>query len=113
MSSSLQSILITGANQGLGYFTALQLSKLPGYHIFVGARSTEKGAEAVKNIEADGPTSKVELILVDVDSDESINAAIKQVEAKAGRLDALVVCPLTFVFTKWISTDIRTMPESL
>jgi NAD(P)-dependent dehydrogenase (short-subunit alcohol dehydrogenase family) len=91
MSSSTQIVLITGANQGLGYLAALQFSKLAGYHIFVGARSTEKGAEAVKKIEADGPTSKVEAILLDVDSDESINAAVKQIESKAGRLDVLVV----------------------
>jgi NAD(P)-dependent dehydrogenase (short-subunit alcohol dehydrogenase family) len=98
MSSSTQIILITGANQGLGYLTALQLSKLPGYHVFVGARSTEKGAEAVKNIEADGATAKVEAVLLDVDSDESINAAIKYVETKAGRLDVLVVlfCYVSF-----------------
>jgi NAD(P)-dependent dehydrogenase (short-subunit alcohol dehydrogenase family) len=91
MSSSAQIVLITGANQGLGYFAALQLSKLAGYHIFVGARSAEKGAEAVKKIEADGPTAKVEDVLLDLDSDESITAAIKEVEAKAGRLDVLVV----------------------
>jgi NAD(P)-dependent dehydrogenase (short-subunit alcohol dehydrogenase family) len=91
MSSSTQVVLVTGANQGLGYLAALQLSKLPGYHVFIGARSTEKWAEAVKKIEADGATSKVEAVLLDVDSDESIHAAIKQIDAKAGRLDVLVV----------------------
>jgi NAD(P)-dependent dehydrogenase (short-subunit alcohol dehydrogenase family) len=40
-------------------------------------------------------TSKVEAILLDVDSDESINAAIKQIDAKAGRLDVLVVLLLS------------------
>jgi NAD(P)-dependent dehydrogenase (short-subunit alcohol dehydrogenase family) len=88
---SAQIVLITGANQGLGYLAALQLSKLPGYHIFVGARTANKGAEAVKNIQAEGATSKVEPILVDVDSDKSIDAAMKQIKTKFGRLDVLVV----------------------
>jgi hypothetical protein len=46
--------LITGANQGLGYHAALQLSKLPGYHVLVGSRDAAKGAAAVKQIEAEG-----------------------------------------------------------
>jgi NAD(P)-dependent dehydrogenase (short-subunit alcohol dehydrogenase family) len=100
MPSSTQIVLITGANQGLGYLTALQLSKLPGYHIFIGARSMEKGAEAADKIEADGVTSKVEAILLDVNSDESINAAIKQIDAKAGRLDVLVVLPFSLSLLK-------------
>jgi NAD(P)-dependent dehydrogenase (short-subunit alcohol dehydrogenase family) len=52
--TSPQIVLITGANQGLGYFAALQLSKLPGYHVLVGSRDAAKGANAVKQIEAEG-----------------------------------------------------------
>jgi NAD(P)-dependent dehydrogenase (short-subunit alcohol dehydrogenase family) len=84
-------VLITGANQGIGYLAALQLSKLDGYHILVGARSVEKGAEAVKKIESDGAKSAVEPILVDLDSDDSIFAAVKKIDSQFGRLDVLVV----------------------
>jgi NAD(P)-dependent dehydrogenase (short-subunit alcohol dehydrogenase family) len=52
--SAPQIVLITGANQGLGYLAALQLSKIPGYHILLGARDAVKGANAVKQIEAEG-----------------------------------------------------------
>jgi NAD(P)-dependent dehydrogenase (short-subunit alcohol dehydrogenase family) len=92
MSDITQVVLVTGANQGLGYEVALQLAKLPGYHILVGARSQEKGAEAVSKIRAaEGVVSKLEPILVDLDSDETIHAAIKTVESKFGKLDVLVV----------------------
>jgi NAD(P)-dependent dehydrogenase (short-subunit alcohol dehydrogenase family) len=55
--SAPQVVLITGANQGLGYLAALQLSKIPGYHILLGARDAVKGANAVKQIEAEGASS--------------------------------------------------------
>jgi NAD(P)-dependent dehydrogenase (short-subunit alcohol dehydrogenase family) len=74
MSDTAQVVLVTGANQGLGYEVALQLAKLPGYHVLVGARSQEKGAEAVSKIQAaEGVVSKLEPILVDLDSDETIH----------------------------------------
>jgi NAD(P)-dependent dehydrogenase (short-subunit alcohol dehydrogenase family) len=53
-SSTPEVVLITGANQGLGYLAALQLSKLPGYQVLLGARDAAKGAAAAKKIEAEG-----------------------------------------------------------
>jgi NAD(P)-dependent dehydrogenase (short-subunit alcohol dehydrogenase family) len=84
-------VLITGANQGLGYFTALQLSKIPGYHVLVGSRDAKKGADAVNKIRAEGPVSAVSPIIIDVDSDESIQSARAEVERRFGKLDVLVV----------------------
>jgi NAD(P)-dependent dehydrogenase (short-subunit alcohol dehydrogenase family) len=90
--NAAQIVLITGANQGLGFETALQLAKLPGYYIFAGARSQEKGAAAVSKIQAtEGVVSKLEPIFIDLDSDETILAAVKTVETKFGKLDVLVV----------------------
>jgi NAD(P)-dependent dehydrogenase (short-subunit alcohol dehydrogenase family) len=89
--AQLEVVLITGANQGLGYFTALQLSKLPGYHVLVGSRNTKKGADAVNKIKAEGAVSAVSSIVIDVDSDESIRSARAEVERSFGRLDVLVV----------------------
>jgi NAD(P)-dependent dehydrogenase (short-subunit alcohol dehydrogenase family) len=91
-------VLITGANQGLGYLAALQLSKLSGYNILIGARSAEKGSDAVKRILADteggSAQSSVDTILVDQDKDETLHAAVKEIQIKFGRLDVLVVCPI-------------------
>jgi enoyl-[acyl-carrier-protein] reductase (NADH) len=90
-SASTQIVLITGANQGLGYFAALQLAQLPGYHIFLGSRNPQKGIDAVAKIQAEGVKSMIEPLELDVDSDTSIAAAVKIVEAKFGKLDVLVV----------------------
>jgi NAD(P)-dependent dehydrogenase (short-subunit alcohol dehydrogenase family) len=84
-------VLITGANQGLGYFTALQLSKLPGYHVLIGSRDATKGADAVDKIRAESPISTVSSIVIDVDSDESIQSAHAEIEHRFGKLDILVV----------------------
>jgi len=88
-------ILITGANTGLGYEAARALaSKRHGsFHVLIGARSAEKAENAVKKIletESSAEASLVEPLLIDIDSDESIEAAAKQVEAKHGKLDILV-----------------------
>jgi NAD(P)-dependent dehydrogenase (short-subunit alcohol dehydrogenase family) len=81
----------------LGYLAALQLSKIVGYVVLVGARSTGKGEDAVKRILADteggAAQSSVEVVLVDLDDDETLHAAIKQIEVKFGKLDVLVVSP--------------------
>jgi NAD(P)-dependent dehydrogenase (short-subunit alcohol dehydrogenase family) len=90
-STSTQIVLITGANQGLGYFAALQLAQLPGYHIFLGSRNPQKGADAVAKIQAEGVKSGLEPLELDVNSDASIAAAVKIVETKFGKLDVLVV----------------------
>lgn len=65
MSSTKQIVLITGANQGLGYQAALQLSKRSDTHVLVGARDATKGAEAVKSILAASPAGAVSLITID------------------------------------------------
>jgi NAD(P)-dependent dehydrogenase (short-subunit alcohol dehydrogenase family) len=92
-------VLITGANQGLGYLTGLQLSKLPGYTVLIGARSAEKGTDAVNRILADteggDAQSTVEAILVDLDNDETLHAAMNQIETKFGKLDVLVVSQIS------------------
>jgi NAD(P)-dependent dehydrogenase (short-subunit alcohol dehydrogenase family) len=91
MSTQTEVVLITGANQGLGYLTALQLSKLAGYHVLLGSRDARKGEDAVKQIQDAGAVSPVSLVVIDVNSDESIENASKEVGRRFGKLDVLVV----------------------
>jgi NAD(P)-dependent dehydrogenase (short-subunit alcohol dehydrogenase family) len=88
----LEVVLITGANQGIGFHIALQLGKLAGYHMVLGVRSVNKGEEAVKRLRALGATSQLSYVILDVDSDESIGNALGRIKSKHGRLDVLVVC---------------------
>ena len=82
-------VLITGANQGVGFETAKKLAKeQPGFHILMGSRNTERGQAAAAKLQAENLS--VEPITIDISSDESIIAAAKEVEAKFGHLDVLI-----------------------
>jgi NAD(P)-dependent dehydrogenase (short-subunit alcohol dehydrogenase family) len=77
---------ITGAYRGLGYETARQLLA-KGFEVFLSSRRTAEGQKAAKTLSASG---KVTFIQMDVTSDESIAAAVKEVSKKIAHLDVLV-----------------------
>lgn len=83
-------ILITGANTGLGKQTAWELSKHSPAHIYMCARSPDKGAaalEEVKTVASEG--TKITLLQIDLGSFDSIRSAAKEFLAKENRLDVL------------------------
>jgi NAD(P)-dependent dehydrogenase (short-subunit alcohol dehydrogenase family) len=48
-----QTVLITGANKGIGLETARQLANA-GYHVFLGCRDKQRGEEAVSLLHSEG-----------------------------------------------------------
>ncbi|KAL4787145.1 hypothetical protein BJX76DRAFT_319567 [Aspergillus varians] len=88
-----KNVLITGANTGIGFqiVRALYSADKP-YNIIVGARSLSKGQDAITAIQTEFPSSSNKLtpLVVDIESDESIETAYNEVEATFGKLDALV-----------------------
>jgi NAD(P)-dependent dehydrogenase (short-subunit alcohol dehydrogenase family) len=74
--------LITGANKGLGRETARQLIAA-GHTVYAGARDEQRGKEAAAQLGA-------RALLIDVTSDESVQAAAELIRAEAGHLDVLV-----------------------
>lgn len=90
---SVPVIFITGANTGIGYEAVKAFMTSPeAYHIILGSRSVSKGEEAVKQLREEFPSSKttLELVEIDVTSDESIEVAYKKVSAGHDHIDALV-----------------------
>lgn len=79
--------LVTGATDGIGKETARQLAR-NGVQVIVGARSVEKGEGVLAEFKADG--LEMELVQLDVTSDESVENAAREIEARHGRLDILV-----------------------
>ncbi|HWN32512.1 MAG TPA: SDR family oxidoreductase [Pseudonocardia sp.] len=79
--------LITGANKGIGKTAAARLAGL-GWTVLIGARDPERGSAAAEQLAAEG--HQVEFVALDVTSDESVAAAVKQIDASYGRLDVLV-----------------------
>ena len=87
MSENKKTVLITGANKGLGFETARQLGK-QGYTILVGARDETRGAEAVEKLNSEGFDAG--FIQIDATDDETIKLAAQTVGEKYGKLDVLV-----------------------
>ena len=74
--------LITGANKGLGREAARQLIAA-GHTVYIGSRDEQRGKETAGQLGA-------RLLVIDVTSDDSVQAAAEQVRREAGRLDVLV-----------------------
>ncbi|MES2266654.1 MAG: SDR family oxidoreductase [Bacteroidota bacterium] len=83
-----QTVLITGANKGIGLETARQLANA-GYHVFLGCRDKQRGEEAVALLNSEG-LNDVELTVIDVVSDESVQQAYEEISKKIDHLDVLI-----------------------
>jgi len=106
--ASRKIVLVTGGNNGIGYeiVKALLESEKP-YHVLLGSRSLSKAKAAVENLKSEVPdtSNTVEILQVDLTSDESIEKAFEQVKSGHGYLDVLInnagkppfpnLCPVT------------------
>lgn len=85
--STATTVLITGANKGLGYETARRLGEL-GWRVFIGARDETRGREAAERLAAGG--ADVSFVPLDVTSDDSVTAAVRIVRESTDQLDVLI-----------------------
>jgi NAD(P)-dependent dehydrogenase (short-subunit alcohol dehydrogenase family) len=87
MTTVKRMILITGANQGLGFAAAKQLVSTGKYRPLIGARSQEKAEGAVEEL---GGADDLTPVVIDLDSDISIEAGAAFVQERFGSLDILI-----------------------
>lgn len=85
---SKKTVLITGANKGIGKEVARQLASR-GYQVFVGARDEARGQKTVDELIASG-LKDVHLLVIDVTNDESVAQAAESLSSKVTALDVLI-----------------------
>jgi NAD(P)-dependent dehydrogenase (short-subunit alcohol dehydrogenase family) len=82
-----QTIFITGANRGIGLALTAELLK-QGHRVMAGIRNPKKAADLQKL--RNTQKELLELVEIDVTTDDSVNAAAGRVAALAGSLEVLV-----------------------
>jgi short-subunit dehydrogenase len=84
-----KSILITGANSGLGKEVARQLTQKNGIEkIYLGCRSRHKAEQAKEELEAVTGKSIFEIVIMDVMDADSVRNAVKELKHP---IDALIL----------------------
>lgn len=83
-----KTVVVTGANSGIGFYTALELAKA-GADVVLGCRSSEKGLAAVAKVNVQAPGRAVFLPL-DLADFASIHAFAEAFKEAHGTLDVLI-----------------------
>jgi NAD(P)-dependent dehydrogenase (short-subunit alcohol dehydrogenase family) len=81
--------VVTGANSGLGFHTALELAR-HGAHVILAARDPGRGDEALGQVRVQAPGASVELRGLDLANLASVRHLAGDLAAKHDRLDLLV-----------------------
>jgi len=84
---TMQTALITGANQGIGFEIARQLLK-KGFHVIISGRDEMKLSEAVNELKSE--FTSVEMVLMDVSNFESVKAAAQTLAQKNLQFDVVI-----------------------
>ena len=80
-------ILVTGANKGIGLEICRQLARA-GHQVILSARSAQRGEAAVKELAQEG--LKVEFLLLDTADDDSILRAARELKQRIKSLHVLI-----------------------
>ncbi|MFC8504078.1 SDR family NAD(P)-dependent oxidoreductase [Pedococcus sp. NPDC057267] len=82
-------VLVTGANKGLGLETSHRLAEL-GWTVWMAARDRERGETAAREVSAAHPDAAVRFVELDVTDDDSVAKAYEVVSGSGTGLDVLV-----------------------
>jgi len=81
--------IVTGANSGLGYYTAKGLAS-KGAEVVMACRNTAKAEAAVKDIKSEIPDAKLKIMELDLSDLSSVKLFVKIFSSSYERLDILI-----------------------
>ncbi|MBC9915520.1 SDR family NAD(P)-dependent oxidoreductase [Chitinophaga varians] len=84
----MKTVLITGANKGIGLETARQLAQ-QGCFVYIGSRDLSNGQQAADELKATG-IANVAAVQLDVTDVDTINRAKEAISRQTGSLDVLI-----------------------
>ena len=87
MFMAMKTVLVTGANKGIGFEVARHLAA-KGFHVFVGARNQSAGRKAADRIVKQ--KGNATFLAIDVSDSSSVSAAAREFAKAADHLDVLV-----------------------
>lgn len=83
----MQSVLVTGANKGIGFEIARQLLT-KGFHVIISGRDENKLSAALKQLKSGN--ADVEMVVMDVDRFESVKEAARILSERSLTLDVII-----------------------
>jgi NAD(P)-dependent dehydrogenase (short-subunit alcohol dehydrogenase family) len=84
-----KTVVVTGATNGIGKVTALELARL-GARVLIVGRDPKRGEATLEEIRAQSGNANVELLLADLSLMSETRRLAQEVSAKTGKLDVLV-----------------------
>jgi len=85
----MRTVVITGANAGLGFQTASKLARM-GARVVMACRNPEKARKARSDLLAEVPDADATVLPLDVSEPDSIREFGRQLGERVGRLDVLI-----------------------
>ena len=86
---SSQTVVITGANSGIGYQSALHFAQ-QNAHVIMACRSVDKAEQARNRILEQTPHGRLSIIRLDVSDLESVHEFARHLDEECGQLDLLI-----------------------
>lgn len=84
-----KTVVITGGNAGIGKATAISLAK-KGAEVVITSRSEDKAKAAVAEIKSSSESTKVDYVLVNLISQDSVRKAAEEIKTKCPKIDVLI-----------------------
>ncbi|MFK7971790.1 MAG: SDR family oxidoreductase [Bacteroidia bacterium] len=96
--------VVTGANSGIGYQTALDLAK-QGARVLMVCRNAEKGKAALQELKAESGNDSLELFIADLGKQKDVRRVAAEIMAKHPIIDVLVNNAGTWISKRTFTED--------